>query len=54
MKENSKKAYQKPSLKAVNLVPEEAVLGNCKSLSSGASKGSATICKNSGCKSIGS
>jgi hypothetical protein len=54
MKGNLKKTYQKPSLKAVSLVSEEAVLGNCKSTSSGASKGSAVKCKNTSCSTIGS
>jgi hypothetical protein len=47
-----RKAYSKPQLKKVDLKPEEAVLGNCKS---GAGAGPSPTCNNlGGCMSLGS
>ncbi len=52
---NIKKTYQKPRLRQVQLRPEEAVLGNCKSGSGGAGASGGT-CVNGmlNCNSIGS
>ncbi len=38
-----KKYYKKPEIKAVNLVPEEAVLTNCKATFTGPGGGSKCI-----------
>jgi hypothetical protein len=48
-----KKPYEPPRLAAISLRPEEAVLGACKSLSSGGTNG---ICGSFrlGCSNIGS
>jgi hypothetical protein len=45
--ERRKKPYQKPEVKQVPLKPEEAVLGYCKGMGTGAGSGggcSATLC----------
>jgi hypothetical protein len=36
----SKKTYEPPQLTTISLRPEEAVLGHCKTMSSGGSQGS--------------
>jgi len=52
---HSKKPYLKPEIKQVQLRPEEAVLGNCKtSGSSGPSGGDCGTCPVTGCSSCGS
>ena len=35
---NKKRSYQKPEIKTVNLVPEEALITGCKSTMTGAGK----------------
>ncbi len=48
-----KKAYESPALTRISLRPEEAVLGNCKSLSSGGPVGG--TCSSAGpCRTLGS
>lgn len=50
--QQAKKQYTKPVLKKVNLRPEEAVLGNCKTAgTAGPVSGSCTM---TSCSSIGS
>ena len=50
----SKKTYQKPQLRQVQLRPDEAVLGNCKS-NSGSGGLSGGSCNNGvACNNIGS
>lgn len=46
-KRDAKKSYESPTLTRISLRPDEAVLGNCKSLSSGGPVGG-------GCASVGS
>lgn len=48
----TKKPYSKPQLKKVNLRPEEAVLGGCKSASAAGPTSGA--CTDLSCMSIGS
>ncbi|MEW5868422.1 MAG: hypothetical protein AB1894_04045 [Chloroflexota bacterium] len=42
----TRKAYQKPRLEQVRLVPEEAVLSACKTADGGAASGAMTACIN--------
>jgi hypothetical protein len=48
-----KKAYEPPTLTVISLRPEEAVLGNCKTMSSGGPV-STTCASLGGCRTIGS
>jgi hypothetical protein len=48
-----KRAYQSPEITVINLRPEEAVLGNCKSLNHGGPGGSA-CCTSGHCMCTGS
>jgi hypothetical protein len=47
-----RKRYEKPTLSEISLRPDEAVLGNCKSVS--VSGPAAADCMTFGCASIGS
>jgi hypothetical protein len=50
-----KKPYARPEVKQVQLRPEEAVLGNCKSSgTAGPSGGDCGACPVTGCSSCGS
>jgi len=50
---HKKKKYEAPAITVISLRPEEAVLGNCKSLSIGGPVQS--LCSNlPGCSSVGS
>jgi hypothetical protein len=50
---NKKKAYEPPKVVVVSLRPEEAVLGNCKSMSSSGPVGSSCAAIGT-CRTIGS
>lgn len=50
-KKHQKKLYAKPELRQVDLRPEEAVLGNCKTL--GVAGPLAGSCTTTGCSVIG-
>jgi hypothetical protein len=49
-----KKPYLKPRLRRVELRPQEAVLGNCKSLGGTVGGGAAGTCDTIACQSQGS
>ena len=44
----AKKSYQRPEIKKVNLVPQEAVLTICKA-ASGTAKNAGRTCRSTGC-----
>ena len=52
MKEQPKKPYVKPEVTQVPLRPDEAVLGNCKSMTT--SGPTTSICSSLMCSTIGS
>jgi len=49
METNKKKSYKKPQLQEVKLVPEEAVLTNCKTTASRSNR----TCTNASCATNG-
>ena len=52
--EKRKRVYQKPEVTQVSLRPEEAVLGVCKSASSGSVAGHSNCSVTPRCSSVGS
>ncbi len=52
---NGKKKYRKPSVRMIPLRPEEAILGSCKSATTGALNGGGGHCNiPTNCSTIGS
>lgn len=46
-----RKPYVKPVIASVNLIPDEAVLGNCKS-AAGGGVGTSSSCALAGCQNL--
>lgn len=49
MASNNKRRYVKPTVESVRLVPDEAVLGGCKTLSGGGQNVTSTSCFMNNC-----
>jgi hypothetical protein len=53
-KQPAKKKYEQPKITVISLRPEEAVLGNCKSLSHSGPVGAGSCATVGNCATIGS
>ncbi len=53
-KQATKNKYESPVITKISLRPEEAVLGNCKTMTTGAGPGGSTCIPLSNCFTIGS